>query len=263
VYYLLVSSANGGYIANAAMLNIANTFLSNVATANVAGTTRVGIGPGQNVSNIDFGNIALPALSGDYNRNGTVDQSDFVIWRKTLGNVVARYSGADGDGDGVVDQDDFEIWLAHVGETLAAPGAGSLAESITVAAPSNESTSVEISPRSLLRMNQTPVPREATGDEQTASQRNNYLPDLVPASSPFAHGRPAVRGLLGAELAPAASRHDEALMAWLASQSATKPQSDALDVDEKWNAEDANDSDDIHIDSVDQIFLLLADSNVQ
>jgi hypothetical protein len=212
---------------------------------------------------MDLGNIALPALPGDYNHNGIVDQGDVVIWRKALGNVVARYSGADGDGDGIIDQDDVGIWRAHFGESLPASGAGSLAESITSAAPLNESTSMEISPRASLGMNNTLLPSEAAGEEQAASQRNNRLPLLAPASSALAHGRPAVRGRLGAELAPAGSRRDEALMAWLASQSATEQQSDAFDADERWKAEDANDSDDIHIDSVEQVFLLLADSNVQ
>ena len=63
-------------------------------------------------------------LLGDYNRDDAVDAGDYVVWRKTLNQGVARYSGADGDGDGTVDQDDFNVWRANFGNTLS-PGAGS------------------------------------------------------------------------------------------------------------------------------------------
>jgi uncharacterized delta-60 repeat protein len=61
-----------------------------------------------------------PTLVGDYNQNNVVDAGDFVLWRKTLGNAVANYSGADGDGDGMVDQDDLAVWKANFGNTLGA-----------------------------------------------------------------------------------------------------------------------------------------------
>ena len=64
-------------------------------------------------------------LLGDYNRDEpAVDAGDYVVWRKTLNQGVARYSGGDGDGDGTVDQDDFNVWRANFGNTLS-PGAGS------------------------------------------------------------------------------------------------------------------------------------------
>ena len=40
-------------------------------------------------------------VDGDFNRDGTVDASDYVLWRKTLGSTVTLFTGADGDGDGV------------------------------------------------------------------------------------------------------------------------------------------------------------------
>ena len=66
-----------------------------------------------------------PALPGDYNRNGTVDAADYIVWRNTLGTSRPNYSGADGNGNGVVDQDDHTVWRAHFGQTFPA-GAGSL-----------------------------------------------------------------------------------------------------------------------------------------
>lgn len=66
-----------------------------------------------------------PYVDGDFNRNGTVDSADFVLWRKTLGTAATIYTGADGDGDGVIDQDDYAVWRGHFGET--APVAGSVA----------------------------------------------------------------------------------------------------------------------------------------
>jgi hypothetical protein len=61
----------------------------------------------------------VPQLLGDYNRNDTVDATDYILWRKTLGTMgVPAYSGADGDGDGMIDQDDFDVWKANFGNML-------------------------------------------------------------------------------------------------------------------------------------------------
>ena len=119
IYYLLVSSANGGLINNTDVLNIGNEFLSNVAVATYEGALRVTVGPGQTVTGIDIGNSPVPRLSGDYNLDNSVDSADVVLWRNMLGETVLPYAGADGDGDGVVDQDDHAIWRAHFGEVLA------------------------------------------------------------------------------------------------------------------------------------------------
>jgi hypothetical protein len=63
-------------------------------------------------------------LLGDYNKNGTVDSADYVVWRKSLTQVVSAYTGADGSGNGVVDQADYDIWRANFGKSLPGPGAG-------------------------------------------------------------------------------------------------------------------------------------------
>ena len=64
-------------------------------------------------------------LPGDYNLNSVVDTADYVLWRKTLSENVAPFSGADGDGSGIVDQADYGVWRAHFGQTLPPPAAGS------------------------------------------------------------------------------------------------------------------------------------------
>ena len=61
---------------------------------------------------------APPALPGDYNQDNHVDAADYILWRMTLGNNVARFSGADGSGNGIVDQDDYGVWRARFGQTL-------------------------------------------------------------------------------------------------------------------------------------------------
>jgi hypothetical protein len=64
-------------------------------------------------------------LAGDYNRDGSVNTADYVVWRKTLGTTgVPAFSGADGDGDGTIDPGDLAVWKANYGDTLAL-GAGS------------------------------------------------------------------------------------------------------------------------------------------
>lgn len=53
---------------------------------------------------------------GDYNRNGLVDTADYVVWRKTLGTVVATAGdGADGNLDGTVGPEDHGVWRENFG----------------------------------------------------------------------------------------------------------------------------------------------------
>jgi hypothetical protein len=79
---------------------------------------------------VDIGAVELQALGqalpGDYNLDGVVDAADNVLWRKTLANIVAPYSGADGNGNGVIDQDDLAVWRSNFGRSLA-PAASSAA----------------------------------------------------------------------------------------------------------------------------------------
>ncbi|MEX0613530.1 MAG: chondroitinase-B domain-containing protein, partial [Pirellulales bacterium] len=61
-------------------------------------------------------------LPGDYNGDGIVDASDYIVWRKAFGQNVPLWSGADGNGDGVVDEDDFQVWSTNYGSASAGSG---------------------------------------------------------------------------------------------------------------------------------------------
>jgi hypothetical protein len=63
------------------------------------------------------------ALDGDYSSDYTVDQADYIIWRKYLDSMTAYF--ADGDLDGVVDLDDRLVWQSNFGVTLPLPPYGS------------------------------------------------------------------------------------------------------------------------------------------
>ncbi len=62
---------------------------------------------------------------GDYDANGLVDGSDFLLWQRTLGSTTEL--AADGDGSGAVDAEDLAIWRQHFG--------GSNAQQSAIAAP--------------------------------------------------------------------------------------------------------------------------------
>ncbi|MEX2308382.1 MAG: right-handed parallel beta-helix repeat-containing protein [Pirellulales bacterium] len=91
--------------------------------------TRVYDGDGVPGARIDMGAVErqpIPsAFFGDYNQNEVVDAADYVVWRKTIGNIIAAYSGADGSGNGSVGQEDYGVWRTHFGQELPPPGAGS------------------------------------------------------------------------------------------------------------------------------------------
>ena len=68
---------------------------------------------------------ALPILPGDYNRNGIVDQGDYVVWRNSVG--LTGDFAADGNGDNVVDQLDYNYWRTRFGNQAGAGAGQSLA----------------------------------------------------------------------------------------------------------------------------------------
>ena len=62
----------------------------------------------------------LPA--GDYNRDGTVDAADYIVWRNSRFQFVAPGSGADGNGSGAIDDADYWMWRSNFGKSLATSG---------------------------------------------------------------------------------------------------------------------------------------------
>jgi hypothetical protein len=85
---------------------------------------------------------AAEGLSGDYNRNQSVDAADYVIWRKTLGQVGSDLS-ADGDEDGTVDLDDHKVWTTNFGAASAEGSATSslIADSSAITSDALQSAS--------------------------------------------------------------------------------------------------------------------------
>jgi hypothetical protein len=59
-------------------------------------------------------------LVGDYNRDGYVDEDDFLFWRSGFGQSGADLP-ADGSGNGIVDAADYTVWRDNSGATLFPP----------------------------------------------------------------------------------------------------------------------------------------------
>jgi uncharacterized protein (DUF2141 family) len=53
-------------------------------------------------------------VSGDFNGDGAVNGSDFVLWQRGYGSTGIDLA-ADANGDGRVDTDDLNIWQTNFG----------------------------------------------------------------------------------------------------------------------------------------------------
>jgi hypothetical protein len=72
-----------------------------------------------------------PGVPGDYNGNGVVDASDYVVWRDHLGTSFQLSNEVSGTTPGSVTQEDYAAWRALFGNTSGAGsgiGAGSVPE---------------------------------------------------------------------------------------------------------------------------------------
>jgi hypothetical protein len=66
--------------------------------------------------------VVISGLTGDYNHDGVVDAADYVLWRKTLGQMGTNLV-ADGNHNNEVDTGDYARWRAQFGATVSGSGA--------------------------------------------------------------------------------------------------------------------------------------------
>ena len=91
------------------------------------------------VGNLWLGNATAfftptAASMGDYNNDGMVDATDYLIWRNTMGQSGAGLA-ADGNGNNQIDPADYDVWQRNFG---VATGFGAAA---VASAPVPEPTS--------------------------------------------------------------------------------------------------------------------------
>jgi hypothetical protein len=67
------------------------------------------------------------SVTGDYNKNGTVDAADYLVWRSSYGSAGSNLP-ADGFPDGFIDEYDYDVWRERFGRTSGS-GSGMSASS--------------------------------------------------------------------------------------------------------------------------------------
>ena len=80
-------------------------------------------------------------LPGDYNHDGVVDGGDYVVWRRTIGQVGIGLA-ADGDGSGAVDLGDYSLWRSKFGTYSRLRIAGGAASGLGIASVPEPTVSV-------------------------------------------------------------------------------------------------------------------------
>jgi hypothetical protein len=226
--------------------------------------TRVFDGDNAGGARIDVGAFesipedAVHALFGDYNRNGSVDAADYILWRKTLGlSGLAAFSGADGDGNGVIGQGDYAVWRAHFGQMLpgAAAGASNAARLELTVAPIGEAASSATSEVAMA----VPTTAKVVSDTEPSLAKPGVGSELVwfadAEGSPRARARQdAVTTWGRADALP----HDSGLLAWLSSPRFNKlPEAEDIG-SSRHSSEDVTQDDGSEANSVDEIFAGLA-----
>jgi hypothetical protein len=83
---------------------------------------------------IDNLEILLNATAADYNGNGTVDAADYVVWRKSLGQIGSELV-ADGNGNRLVETGDYELWRVNFGKSAIVRPVSIGSSSVGTAAP--------------------------------------------------------------------------------------------------------------------------------
>jgi hypothetical protein len=178
------------------------------------------------IDNIQF---TLPAaFFGDFNGDSSIDASDFVVWRKTLGTIgVPAYSGADGDGDGMIDQDDYGVLRAHYGKILpagAASGMGSVAAGTSDTGGQSEiNTSFATLAEPLARDSQQGAGnREPPAGEPLTTMTSAPVVQVWRSVFDAVGGRtalpPGACRVATVESRVSANRHDAALLTWVSTE---------------------------------------------
>jgi hypothetical protein len=84
--------------------------------------------------------------AGDYDHDGTVNGSDYLVWRSNFGKSMAPGTSADGTGDGMVDAADYLLWRKNLGAAMSAAldGMRTSADNSMTESPSLESSSSSV-----------------------------------------------------------------------------------------------------------------------
>ncbi len=176
----------------------------------------------------NFGFLVNAGLTGDYNRNGTVDAGDYVVWRDAQGTTVPLYAGADSSGDGIIDQADYLIWRANFGKTLPPPASSSGAGAVALLPQQQDLAEVAA------RLAE-PATSERVANE--VRQPNSYsvaIAHFDHRSSNITTARGIGARITGADRSYLAAQQDDALVAWLATLATNDPSNDSdrlLEVD--------------------------------
>jgi hypothetical protein len=97
----------------------------------------------------------LDPVHGDFDRNGSVDDSDLTLWRNSFGKTIEL--AADGNENGLVDAADYTIWRNNLGATGPTPGTNALA-----AKQLEESSKTDLTPRDRIHVAYSVTPHLIT-----------------------------------------------------------------------------------------------------
>lgn len=97
-----------------------------------------------------FSVSAVVQLNADFNNDGMVDGSDFLIWQRQFGAAVPAFTNGDANGDGAVNAADLAVWRDQFGSPPPAQAVASaslatfaLEQSMSAAGASVEVTGID------------------------------------------------------------------------------------------------------------------------
>jgi hypothetical protein len=209
-------------------------------------------------------------VPGDYDTSGTVNSSDWFLWRRSFGSTSDLL--ADGNGNGMIDAADYVVWRKNLGSTVLSQG------QLAVSADDNQMAAAAIT------VTEAGNDTDASGERLDSRAARSADPTVLQTSHsiigtvsvPRLHSANSIRaaqGLTSPTRMPRLNRrpaeqlnheafesgHDAALASWLESIRNRQETSNDSETFQSMKSDRLRERHESQFDAIDKVFTMLAE----